>query len=303
MRGRAMEAAKAALDWDDFRLVGAVAETGGLPAAARRLGLSHSTVFRRLAQIEAALGQPLFERGRAGYAPTPAGEEMTAAAAAMAEDVAAFAARVERREILPAGELRIATSDALLLDLLTPVLCSFREAHPAVRLEVVLSNPSLNLSRRDADVAVRATDKPPESLAGRRAATLAWALYSPHGETPGSWVAPSDDLGDLPAAGLTRSRAAEEGAEIVYRVNSVIGLAEAVEHGAGRGFLPCFVGDSRPGLRRIGPLEPALASGLWLLVHPDLRRAPRARVFLDHAAARLTAMRRLLEGGAGLGDG
>ena len=107
-----------ALTWEDFRLVGAVAETGGLPAAARSLGLSHSTVFRRLARIEAAVGAPLFERGREGYAATPAGEEMAAAALAMAEDAAAFASRLEKREIAPAGDLRIATSDALLQALL-----------------------------------------------------------------------------------------------------------------------------------------------------------------------------------------
>jgi len=288
-----------ALTWEDFRLVGAVAETGGLPAAARSLGLSHSTVFRRLARIEAAVGAPLFERGREGYAATPAGEEMAAAALAMAEDAAAFASRLEKREIAPAGDLRIATSDALLQALLTPILAEFREAYPEVRLELALGNPSLNLSRRDADVAVRATDRPPETLVGRRVAGLAWALYAASdaplaAAAAGPWVGPSDELAGLPAAALTRARA--PGGEAAWRVNSVIAMAEAIGQGGGVGFLPCFVGDGRLDLRRLGPPEPELATGLWLLTHPDLRRAPRVRAFLDFAAARLAAMRGFLAG-------
>ena len=226
---------------------------------------------------------------------------MARAAEAMAEGAAAFAARIENREIAPAGELRVATSDALLMDLLTPVLADFRRAYPAVRLEAVLSNPSLNLSRRDADVALRATDNPPESLAGRRVATLGWALYGAQGASAaGDWVAPSDDLAELPAAKATLARVPPE--RIGYRVNSVLALAEAIGRGAGVGFLPCFMGEARPDLVRLEPPDPAQATGLWLLVHPELQRAPRARAFLDFAAARLTGMRSFLGGRAGPGQ-
>lgn len=294
-----------ALSWEDFRMVGAVAEARSLPAAAHRLGLSHSTVFRRLAKIEEIVGAALFERGRDGYAPTPAGEEMVAAAAAMAEDAAGFASRVEKRAILPAGELRVATSDALLLGLLTPILAEFRRECPAVRLEIALGNPNLNLSRRDADVAIRATETPPETLVGRRAATLGWALYGglegSGEEEAASWVAPSDELGSLPAATATRARLG--GAPAAWSVNSVIGMADAIGQGVGIGFLPCFVGDARPDLRRLGPPAPELAGSLWLLTHPDLRRAPRVRVFLDFVGARLAGMRGFLAGDRWHGPG
>ncbi|MDF2232459.1 LysR family transcriptional regulator [Albimonas sp. CAU 1670] len=286
------------LSWEDFRLVGAVAETGSLPAAARRLELSHSTVFRRLARIEEAVGAPLFERGREGYVATPAGEEMVAAAEAMAEGAAAFASRIEKREIAPAGDLRIATSDALLQALLTPLLADFRRDYPEVRLELALGNRSLNLSRRDADVAVRATDRPPETLVGRRVAGLGWALYAavdaPLAAAAGPWVGPSDELADLPSAALTRARAPR--GEAAWRVNSVIAMAEAIGQGAGVGYLPCFVGDARLDLRRLGSPEPELAAGLWLLTHPDLRRAPRVRAFLDVVGGRLAGMRGFLSG-------
>lgn len=150
------------LAWDDFRLIDAVAATRNLPAAAARLGMDHSTVFRRLKAIEAALGQPLFERHRSGYVLTPAGEEMAALAARVDADITAVTRRLAGQSNAPSGEVRIATSDILLTKLLMPMLVAFRAAHPGIRLDVVTGNAALNLSRRDADVAVRATDDPPD---------------------------------------------------------------------------------------------------------------------------------------------
>src|ERR671927_1052108 len=165
------------LAWDDFKLVRLIAEAKGLAGAAERLGVNHSTVFRRLGQLEETLGTKLFERHRTGYALTPAGEEMAALAERMDEDVAGFARKLAGQVLSPAGELRVTTNDTLLVHLLTPLFARFCAQCPDVRLDVVLSTQALNLSKRDADVAIRATDNPPETLVGRRAATIAWALY------------------------------------------------------------------------------------------------------------------------------
>src|SRR5262245_52530552 len=110
------------LAWDDLRLVKTIADAKGLSGAAGRLGVNHSTVFRRLGQIEAALGVSLFERHRTGYLPTTAGEEMVAVARRIDEDIAGFARKLAGRELTPAGELRVTTSDTLLVHLLTPML-------------------------------------------------------------------------------------------------------------------------------------------------------------------------------------
>lgn len=181
------------LAWDDFRLIDAVAAMRTLPAAAARLGMDHSTVFRRLKAIEVTLGAPLFERHRAGYVLTPAGEEVAALAARVDADITAVTRRLAGQVVAPAGEVRIATSDTLLSDLLMPMLAAFRAANPAIRLDVVTGNSALNLSRRDADVAVRATDAPPETLVGRRIARIAWALYGAagmmHGPDPANSAA------------------------------------------------------------------------------------------------------------------
>jgi DNA-binding transcriptional LysR family regulator len=171
---------------------------------------------------------------------------------------------------------------------------------------VVLSNQALNLSKRDADVAIRATDNPPETLVGRRAATIAWAIYGRAADfpKPGTadlvslydrrWVALGDNLAALKVARFVREHVAPE--RIIYKVNTVLGLTEAVEAGIGIGPLPCFIADARPALVRLAPPNPDFSTGLWLLTHPDLRHSARVRVFLDFLAGEIAKQRKFLEG-------
>jgi DNA-binding transcriptional LysR family regulator len=294
------------LAWDDFRLIKAIAERRALPAAATSLGLNHSTVFRRLGQIEEALGVKLFERHRSGYVATPAGDEMAQLAERVDSDITAFARKLAGQEIKPAGELRVTTNDTLLVDLLTPVFAAFLAQCPDIRLDILLSNQSLNLSKRDADVAIRATDNPPETLVGRRAARIAWALYGRASEFSDAgdvgieslwernWVSLGDQFTMLRAVRYLSQHVAPE--RIVYKVNTVLGLAEAVEAGIGIGFVPCFIADTKPGLTRLAAPDPGFAADLWLLTHPDLRHSPRVRLFLDFMATELGRMKPLIEG-------
>jgi DNA-binding transcriptional LysR family regulator len=294
------------LAWDDFRLVKAIADAKGLTGAAIELGINHSTVFRRLGQLEKALGVSLFDRHRTGYALTTAGEEMTALASRMDADVSAFARKVAGQTLSPAGELRVTTNDTLLIHLLTPLFARFCAQCPDVRLDIVVANQSLNLSKRDADVAIRATDDPPETLVGRRAATIAWAIYGRAEDFPEAasadaaslaerrWVALGDNLASVKAAKFVRERVPPE--RVVYQVNTVLGLTEAVEAGIGIGPLPCFIADARPSLARLSPPNPDFAAGLWLLTHPDLRHSARVRVLLDFLAGEISKLRRRIEG-------
>ena len=109
---------------------------------------------------------------------------MTALAGAMEEKVATFTRKLAGQAVAPAGELRVTTNDTLLVHLLTPIFSRFIAANPEMRLDVVLANQALNLSKRDADVAIRATDNPPETLVGRRVATIAWAIYGRAADFP-----------------------------------------------------------------------------------------------------------------------
>lgn len=299
------------LAWDDFRLVKAIADARGLPAAAAQIGVNHSTVFRRLGQIEEALGVKLFERHRTGYTLTPAGEEIVAVAERVDADITAVTRKIVGRELAPAGELRVTTNDSLLVHLLTSLFARFREAYPTIQLDVVLTNQALNLSKRDADVAIRATDRPPENLVGRRIANVAWALYGraidfPDPETQRAtdlsrlcdrtWVSLGDNLASLNVVRFVQTHIAPE--NVAYKVNTVLGLAEAIEAGLGIGHLPCFIADARPSLVRLQPPDPQFEAQLWLLTHPDLRHNARVRALMDFLAAEMSKCRRYMEGEA-----
>ena len=150
------------LDWDEFRLVKAIADSGSLVGAADKLGVNHSTVFRRLTALEAAIGVRLFERSRSAYQPTAAGEAMINVASDVGESIVEFERNVARRDIKPAGVLRVTTIDSLAIYVLPPILNLFRETYPGVALDIILSSQDLSLSRRGAEVALRVTHGPSE---------------------------------------------------------------------------------------------------------------------------------------------
>ncbi len=295
------------LSWDDFRYVKAVADHRSLAGAADALGVNHSTVFRRLGQVEERLGSRLFERSRAGYALTPCGEEMVRLAERMGDEIIAFERQVTGHDLRPSGELRLTTNDTLIVHLLPDILAGFRQAFPEIVLDVVVSNQSLNLSKRDADIAIRASDTPGETLVGRRIATIAWAIYgrAADGITPEEeaspallyqrdWVALGDQLSHVKAARFVREHVAPE--RIALKSSAVLGIAEAVAQGLGIGPLPCFIADQRPDLMRFLPPNPDFATGLWVLTHPDIRHVPRVRAFMDFCSNELARQRALFEG-------
>jgi DNA-binding transcriptional LysR family regulator len=292
------------LSWDDFRIVRAIADRRSLTGAAEALGVNHSTVFRRLAQIEERLGSTLFVRGRAGYDPTPSGEEMVQLAARMAEDIVDFERKVSGQDLRPSGELRVTTNDTLLVHLMSDVFAGFRRTFPDISLDVIVSNQALNLSKRDADVAVRATANPPEALVGRRLANIGWGIYGPV-ELAGrpfdplidgrqfTWVGFGENIAHLKAARWLEETVGAE--RIVYRINTVLGLAEAAAAGIGLALLPCFIAATLPGLARLDG-APDFDGGLWLLTHPDLRQTARVRAFMDYAGAEIARRKGRIEG-------
>ncbi len=291
----------AALNWDEFRLVKAIADSRSLTGAASILGLNHSTVFRRLGALEEAVGGPLFERSRSGYDPTPAGEEMIALATTMADSVVEFERRVAGRDVKPAGRLRVTTSETIGLRFLPPILAQFQGQSPNVVVDVILSEQPLNLAKRDADVAIRVTNHPHETLIGRRVSTVGWAIYGPRGlgeqamlsdETP--FVGFVEDSGPSFARRWIEANVRPE--RVAARVNSTLAMVEMIAQGLGAGPLPCFLGEAHAKLARLGPPMRAWDMGLWILIHSDLRRSARVRAFMDFAGAELFKHRKTIEG-------
>src|SRR5258708_40156980 len=169
---------------------------------------------------------------------------------------------------------------------LFPYTTLFR-SYPEIMVDVVVSNQALNLSKRDADVAVRATDRPPDALIGRRAANISWAVFAASKTAPKSfdpvkdgrdvdWIGFGDNLTNLKAAKWLREHAAPE--RIVYRINTVLGLAEAAAAGIGIGLMPCFIGSAVPGPTRLWP-PAAFGAALSRLTPPPPPPAARVRAF------------------------
>ncbi len=294
------------VNWDDFRLVKAIADSRSLVGAAEALGLNHSTIFRRLGALEETIGARLFERSRTGYAATAAGEEMIALAGRMDQDVSDFERRIAGRDEKPSGQLRVTTNDSFFVYLLAPVLASFRKAYPDITLDLIVANQALNLSKRDADVAVRATYAPPETLVGRRIGSLGWgryvarALLTPDfdvNDPNHDYIGFSEQFGGAEAFEWFEKNVAP--ARVVMRTNTPLGVSESIAAGMGLGVLPRFIGDQNPNIAFIDTPLPNSEASLWLLTHPDLRHSARVRAFMDHAGAALSKMKGLLSGDGG----
>src|SRR5262245_4622509 len=197
------------LDWESLRTVLAVTRARSLAGAARALDLRHSTGFRRIEEVERRLGQPLFDRNRGGWTANELGETAARAAQAMEEAALEAERRLLGSDGRLAGTIRVATNALVGAYLLSRVLHAFLAEHPALEIELDVSNRNLDLTRREADVAVRATATPPDSLVGRKLATPGWAVYAapslvPRGKVPDlaklPWIGFDGQLANLPAA-------------------------------------------------------------------------------------------------------
>ncbi|MDJ0946546.1 MAG: LysR family transcriptional regulator [Kiloniellales bacterium] len=288
---------------NDLGTVLAVARGGSLSAAARALGVNHSTVSRRLAALEAATGQTLFRRLSRGYAPTPAGETLIEAAERLEAELQGLERLLSGRDIRLRGTLRLTAPDDVANHLLLPLLASFRRAFPGILLELVIDNRTLNLGRREADVALRATNRPQASLVGRRVAGLAATVYAAQRlvDKAGQpedlpWVAWEDDGQSNNLKSWIEAKAPPE--RIAYRANSVANQFAALRAGMGQGVLPCYLGDPAPDLVRILAPQPELEAGLWILTHPDLRQAARVAALTEFLFTELKRREPLLNGRA-----
>ncbi len=269
---------------NDLRLVAWIGEAGSLSGAARRMGVNHATVFRRLNQLEGRIGVRLFERNGGRYDATPAGEALMRAGADL-DDIATEALlKVAGTDLRPSGLVRISTTDTLALTLLPPIMALCRKQYPQIRLTLEVDNRSANLSKRDADIAIRPTRTPPDYLIGREIATLSFCVYgeSDYLEAGGArplaeheWIALDDSFSGHRSLRWLETIVPIQ--EVGYRSSSFGLVQQACVHGMGLAVLPCILGDAAGALVRVGEPIAQCASGLWLLIHPDLRETTRIK--------------------------
>src|SRR5690606_1175983 len=296
-------------DWNDLRSFLAIAREGSLQGAARVLGVNHSTVFRRLNALEARLGVRLFDRSPRGYGLTAAGEQMLRSAERVEDEVLGVGGRLLGGDVRLAGSRRVTTTDTLVHGVLGPHLRAFQAAYPGIELELITGNAFFDLSKREADVALRPSRHPGDAMVGRRLAALAVALYAARDYLAARGRPASPDelaghaliTGDASLAHLhaTRwlSRHVPTSASVL-RCNVGVRQCARCADVLVLAHLPGFLGDRWPEMGRVLPPDPALAGELWLLTHPDLRRTARVRAFMETIARGIRRERALLEGEA-----
>ncbi|MFC3852237.1 LysR family transcriptional regulator [Salinispirillum marinum] len=277
---------KQKIRWDDLEIVLAIAKTGSLSGASRILDVAHATVFRWLNEMERDLGVKLFQRGRNGYAATPIGHDLAESAMRVENEILGAERRVVGQDRQLAGTIRLTTTDTLYLGLLAGFLAAFRKKYPEVRLEVVISNQQKDLSRREADIAVRPTNSPPEALVGRQIGIIKQAVYGQKQQwhelesemhvsdlQSQQWMSPDPSMGDKPMESWMAKNVPESNCR--YRIDSVLAMQTAVCQGDCLAILPCYIGDVDEHLHRLTQPIPELETGLWVLTHWDSKRVTR----------------------------
>lgn len=289
------------MQWDDARIFLTVAREGSFSHAARRLGVQHSTVTRRIRALEETLATPLVERKSSGLALTQAGEELKQSASRMENELLSFEGAVGGQTEDIAGELRVTAIANMASSILMPFFARFSAAHPQVELSVQVTNNSVRLSEREADVALRQTNKPLETLIGTRLATVASAVYGERnycaavksGDAIEKWI--GVDCCDSHRAWTKQAWPQADHEFYVDETSLTVG---ALREGLGVGFLPCFLGDSDPLLSRFREPEKRHELGLWLLYHRDLRNTKRVILFREHMQREIKTAAALFDGTA-----
>ncbi len=266
------------LNHSDLALILALVRGKTLARSAELLKVDVSTVFRSVRRLETALGSSLFDKTRTGYRPT--GAALTLARQAEDAEQALELAQIsleQGREVV-SGTVRLTCTEAVLQSLLLPALTRFMPDYPALKLELNTSSTFANLSRRDADIALRLTTSPPEHLVGNRLGTVSYVLCAStdylqrigHAEPAlMDWIAPDDFLPDHPT--VTWRRQQLPGINLSYRCSSMMAVAELVKAGMGVAALPDFQLATSPQLQTLGEPLAGYDSALWLLTRPDCR--------------------------------
>ena len=294
----------AAFDWNDVRFVLAAVRAGSALAAAKSLKVSQPTVGRRIAALEESLGACLFDRSVAGLQLSDRGQALMPrfeALEAAARDLET-AARAEERRV--SGLLRVTTNEIIASYGLAPALREFRAQYPDVRVEVIVTDGFLDLSRGEADVAIRGGARPAEAgVVARRLGVGGVGVFgsedyfAAYGR-PGRVEDLNDHVfvcGEGPYAlvePIIRRFAPD--ARFEYRSSSALNIVANARHGLGLALLPTefFTPDREPDLALCFEL-PDMQLETWLATHERLRLEPRVRAFLDFVAAFEGARRRI----------
>ncbi len=296
----------AALEVTDLPLILALSREKTLAGAAEELGVDLSTVFRRLNALETRLQVRLFDRSTRGYRLTPAGERAASTAERVETELLALDRDISGRDQQLSGVVRVTASETFSYAVLPTLFAQFQAVHPLIRVVLSIDNRVIDLSRREADVALRVRRPLDADLFGRKLTDVAWAFFAARQGVPAlrkdgrafnfsrhqviGWEEPTR----MVAAEWLLANVPPE--RIGYRSNSLVNQLQAARAGLGIALLPCYLGDRDSGVRRVSGVMTDLTSELWIVTHQDLKNTARIRAFLEVIGDRIVAARRSFEG-------
>lgn len=284
------------MDWDDVRSFLAIARARSLSGAARDLGLRQSTMSRRLAALEAKAGARLLQRSSRGYELTALGEAVLGNAERMEAEAIAVERMVQGRDVALSGVVRLTTVEVVANLLIPQAAARLQAKYPGIMLDVLSESRALNLSKREADLAIRMTRFEGNELVTRKMATAGNALYASveylaRGGDP-AIITVLEDQAHLPEPRWLAEQMPH--ARVTLRSNSRDAQLAAVRAGLGVACLPCFLGDGVAGVERVASGGPERE--VWLGVHADLRHMPRIRAVIEALDAEFAAAKGRFEG-------
>lgn len=292
------------MNWDDLKFFLSVCKNGSIRSAAKALGVNHATVSRRINNFEAGFGERLFERTQQGYVRTALADEIFQEASLLEEQMHSVERRVASKDTKLKGDIRVTLPEIFGQELLMADFAEFCQLYPQIQLQILDSIQPLNLANREADVAFRLCEHPPDYLVGRKLATIHRACYissklAPKLNEEGwleqqNWIGWTDKL-RRPIGTIAREYPRLGSKHKIISANLQI---HACKNGMGVGILPCFFADNDPDLIRIPPYISAPKYSLWILSHPDMRTNEKIKTFVRFMTERILKKRALLEGEA-----
>jgi DNA-binding transcriptional LysR family regulator len=293
----------ATLDWEDVRYFVALAQHGSLSSTARKLGVNHATVARRVTSFEGAIGRSLFDRRAGGYILNLEGKAVLDEALAMDQAALAVSHRLNAGTEL-SGSVRLTTLRSLADHFLIDRLDDLHKRYPALDLEVIVEARVMSLARREADLALRLGRPKDSELIARRVGSIEFAFYASPAcrrkltsGAPPLLIGYDEDSDFVPEAVWLNRRFSDQ--RFAFRANTHTSQAAAARASFGVALLPRFLAAPDPGLVEItfGELPPT--RGVWLLMRPDLAKVPRVRIVVDYIADLFRRERGFFEGSAG----
>lgn len=290
------------MNWDDMKVFLAIAKTGGLIKAARKLNLHHTSCARRIKAFEQELGTKLFDRLASGYVLTQAGEYLLQSAYNIQEEIYTIERELTGKDTRLEGNICVTIPNGFATHLLMPDIAEFMDLYPGVDVEINMTYSIIDLASREADIAIRHVENPPDSLAGKRVALLHFSAYASE-----EYLASHDPLNAPESChwlGWGKAKNHLNWAEKKKYPNipvrgdfySDVMQLEAIKANMGIASLPCYMGDKEPGIIRIPMAEPVPKDWIWVLTHKHMASNARVRAFMNFISTAFEKHKNIIEG-------